>query len=969
MVLFLLFAALFTARSAAQCTEPYAPLSGGAFTGPAQPLSPDPLVTYLYGPDANTSALQVFIVTPVEAYLAPGTTSAEFSGWESLTTPTPRLTIQGAGGLTVNFGVELPAWIEIDSSDLAAQDVALITLGSSEYNRVDMIDGRGNIKQGPPKPCGAPGSYRLETNPQLYEGVRYGFLSVKAPPSAPFTITAIRAVAQAKPVNYTGSFSGDALTTRIYYAAAYTVRTNLEQQYMGAILEDRGDRYSWAGDAHVSQAASLAVFGNTWDVAQNLIGTAKTQNGIASYSLYFADSVMDFYAFTHDLPHLNLYAEEVTRILTQAYSRVNATTQMTFYGVRCPSCPFCPSPPPSYSPLTTPTPSPTPPPSPLSPQWDDRLGSGFANASTSESQWDYKLVLVKLLQRWGEALASAGNATQGAQFTALSDAAWAAVQAQLEAAAAPLAQPWWGVLGIHAAAEALATQRVSGSDATAIITARLNDTTTLCSLSNFNQYWILGGLAAAGALDRGLASISLCWGPELAMGGTTFWEISSPDWVAFTPAGDPVPNGENGFTSLCHPWSSGPAAWLAQHSLGVQALLPGSAHGRVLVAPHVSLPMLLEACTRSAGAGEEAVVLQGTVPVGSSVSVVSVKVGLGSVTVTLPQGDSYTGTLVLSEALVQRLWGEGCSMGLELALRVEVGQVYGARSMHAAKLSLPWLQGGSVHLPAGYTPPLLENVGLGSVLPGRAAVLPLASGATTTLTFLRPHCPPAPACSAGLRAGLQAEPRAPFPPPSYPHATFLGQDSLTRGSWGGVYGGDGGVLFGGGPGGAATPRLFLPPYVLSAAPAFHDWGEMAGTWDTGVNTSDARAPENPPGAQGSPRTAGYTAANPTFAFDVALGPGAPQQLLIAAYALDWDSRGRRQSVALLDGDTLSALTPIQGMKEFEEGVWLPWVINTTACKGFRLRVQQIRGDNSVLSALLFGPAAAQQLQRAATAVK
>jgi hypothetical protein len=105
---------------------------------------------------------------------------------------------------------------------------------------------------------------------------------------------------------------------------------------------------------------------------------------------------------------------------------------------------------------------------------------------------------------------------------------------------------------------------------------------------------------------------------------------------------------------------------------------------------------------------------------------------------------------------------------------------------------------------------------------------------------------------------------------------------------------------------------------------------------------------------------GYVAANPTFALDVVLGPGAPQELLVGAYAIDWDSRGRRQSVALLDGATLNAISPIQGMRDFVEGVWLPWVINTTACKGFRLRVQQTRGDNSVISALLFGPGPAQQ---------
>jgi hypothetical protein len=71
----------------------------------------------------------------------------------------------------------------------------------------------------------------------------------------PFTITGLRAVSQAKPVNYTGSFaaSGDDLLTRIWYTAVYTVRLNLEESYFGAILVDRGDRISWTGDAHVAQ--------------------------------------------------------------------------------------------------------------------------------------------------------------------------------------------------------------------------------------------------------------------------------------------------------------------------------------------------------------------------------------------------------------------------------------------------------------------------------------------------------------------------------------------------------------------------------------------------------------------------------------------------------------------------------------------------------------------------------------------
>ena len=105
--------------------------------------------------------------------------------------------------------------------------------------------------------CGTGGAdnictYRLETNPvgpELYEGVRYGFITLRSAPSAPFTISALRAVAQAKPMNYVGAFSsaGDPLLERVWYTAAYTVRVCAQSDYMGSILMNRGDRFSWTG--------------------------------------------------------------------------------------------------------------------------------------------------------------------------------------------------------------------------------------------------------------------------------------------------------------------------------------------------------------------------------------------------------------------------------------------------------------------------------------------------------------------------------------------------------------------------------------------------------------------------------------------------------------------------------------------------------------------------------------------------
>jgi alpha-L-rhamnosidase len=437
-------------------------------------------------------------------------------------------------------------------------------------------------------------------------------------------------------------------------------------------------------------------------------------------------------------------------------------------------------------------------------------------------------------------------------------------------------------------------------------------------------------MAAAGALDRGLAMVDLCWGPELDMGGTTFWEISSPDWAAFTAYGDAVPNGENGYTSLCHPWSAGPSAWLAAHALGVSRELPGSPWGDVRVAPHVSPAMRAEGGP---------LLLRGEVPLGLGVAGVEVGAG-GEVAVALPPGTSAT--LLLSEALLRAVCGGACPGGLPASV-VLLGRD-GPRGdpRWARSEALRWARRGAAALPADYAPPLLEAAD-GSVVRGAAAALRLEGAAHFTVKLFQEGAaatppPPPPAHRAG----------APFPPPTW-RAPFLGADRLTRGDWVGVYGRDGGVLWGLGAA-ANGDKAFLPPWVASVTPRY---AFLRGAWADGANVTDRRAPQNPNDPTG-PRSVGYLTDSmghdPTFAVDVALGAsGAPPFFTVALYAVDWDSRGRRGTVALLDGATLDALSPIQGVSDYTEGVWLRWNVSGA----FRLRVSQTRGDNAPITALLF----------------
>jgi len=109
---------------------------------------------------------------------------------------------------------------------------------------------------------------------------------------------------------------------------------------------------------------------------------------------------------------------------------------------------------------------------------------------------------------------------------------WHAYQtAGAEAIRNTLGNSWSETLGVHAAAEALNAPGFSTPDESAdILDAQLNDAVQICSLSNFNQYWLLQALGNAGAMDKAISSIHRCWGDEIALGATSFWEISHPDW-------------------------------------------------------------------------------------------------------------------------------------------------------------------------------------------------------------------------------------------------------------------------------------------------------------------------------------------------------------------------------------------------------------------------------------------------------
>ncbi len=526
-------------------SEPYPPLHGGSFTKIAVPKSPDPLAHFRWSNPQAADGLQTYLLGPVTV-----TTDHPdaFSNLDSVTKEHCRVLVNGTGSIRCDFGVESAAWLEFDSPDFSGA----VEMSISEYNepaRV-MIDAQNPVKTKVPVKYGQ--TYRLELNNSLYEGVRFGWIHVRAF-DKPWHITAVRLVCQIKPANYEGSFAcSDPLLTRIWYAGAYGVKLNLLQDYFGAILMERSDRIAWTGDSYPAQAAALVAFGNRDFVKVNLDRTATLDNGIESYSLYWILSLMDYYRYSGDTPTFRKYLANAEAKLNHG-NQIYANPPISFYG------------------------------------WDDRLGAGFEDPNTTPETKDaYRMLFIRACREFSEGLGSIGETNMSESFRKIADQRVAELQTNGQ---------WSDRFGLHAAADAVNAGFTTPAEQTQLFNREFSDRATRISFSSFNEYFIIQAMARMERYDQALASIRDDWGGQIEYGGTTFFEAFWPAWTQVLGKNDAVPNCQAGHTSLCHPWSSGVTKWLTEETLGIKPVTPGFATydvfphlGRTLTSVSGSVP-------------------------------------------------------------------------------------------------------------------------------------------------------------------------------------------------------------------------------------------------------------------------------------------------------------------------------------------------------------------------------------------
>lgn len=458
---------------------------------------------------------------------------------ETLLLPGGAATISGATDIRFDFGVELAGWLEFECDALPEG----LTVSISEYNAPAIVNLGAVHPVKTARPVRRGGRWRLELNPQLYEGVRFAWLHA---PEAYCVIRNVRVVAQVWPVVYRGRWASDVeWWDRIWQVAAYTVRLNILPDGFGAILMERSDRHSWTGDAWPTQNVSMLAFGNFEHVQMNLLRTAHDDNAIKAFSLCWVLSLFDYFLYSGDYDFCRAQFSLALEKMETAFLDYAEPKRLRFMG------------------------------------HDERLGASFENPDLPEGQRLFRMMVLQACR------AVAHMAHWLGEREAARDWRLRLVEKTRELYGKGYPFKAWG---IHSVVGAVNAGVVLPQHRAALIQEHFSDANRLLSFSPFNQTFILEALARLGLHGLALEVADRCWGGQLRLGATTFWEVFRPDWERFMAPHDPPPNSQAGYTSLCHPWSSGILPWMQTHLLGLRPIRPG-------FEKFLLRPFLPEACT------------------------------------------------------------------------------------------------------------------------------------------------------------------------------------------------------------------------------------------------------------------------------------------------------------------------------------------------------------------------------------
>lgn len=356
------------------------------------------------------------------------------------------------------------------------------------------------------------------------------------------SLESIRAVSLMRPLAQLGAFtSSDERLNRVWATAARTLHLCCQTYIWDGI---KRDRLVWMGDMHPEVMSLMAVFGRqdvlpaSLDYMRKTTPADKWMNGMPSYTLWWLRCQHDWYRYTGDLAYLETQRDYIRAVVANLVKHISAEN-------RC------------------------------------ALPSGFLDWPTQHNRKAVDAGMQALMLMAFEDVARLGAALKDGEL-----------KAQAEAAAARLRRYAPAPEGSKQAAALLA---LSGLRDAREMNEQVLARDGVRGVSTFYGYYMLEAMAKAGDTPRGVSTVRDYWGAMLDMGATSFWEDFNVAWTnnAFRIDELPVAGktdihgdyGEfcyKGFRhSLCHGWSSGPAAWLIAHVLGIQPVEVGCREVRV----------------------------------------------------------------------------------------------------------------------------------------------------------------------------------------------------------------------------------------------------------------------------------------------------------------------------------------------------------------------------------------------------
>jgi hypothetical protein len=436
--------------------------------------------------------------------------------------------------ILLDFGVEIHGFVQLFIKQIGKDDAIRVRFGESASEAM------------------AEPGFKNAGNDHIRRDITYnaGFLSMPVfgptgfrfvridlvQPNSVMILETVKAIITYRNIPYIGSFEcSDKRINQIWETCAYTVHLNMQEYLWDGI---KRDRLVWIGDMHPETSVIQAVFGDV-DVVRK--------------SLDFSRDAAPLPSFMNHIPAYSMWWIIIQHSYYMHYAKIEYLAEQREYlsGLTDVLCGLCGE------------------------DGHENVGGKFIDWPSSDkpqaqSEGIHALLYKSLCdaEYLLKILGEDAQAEKCVQATARLKSYKIGSLSGYKQSAALLS-----LAGLVAPNEANEVIKKDGAK----------------GLSTFLGYYTLQAQALAGDVQGALDNIRTFWGAMLDRGATTFWEDFSIDWLAGSGRIDElVPDGvkdlhgdygaycyEKFRHSLCHGWSSGPAAFLAKYVLGIKPLAAG----------------------------------------------------------------------------------------------------------------------------------------------------------------------------------------------------------------------------------------------------------------------------------------------------------------------------------------------------------------------------------------------------------